>query len=288
MEDNDNKGNADDAMMAAFEQYMMGGKNNEKQLLIQHKKEQQLLLLTQQELAQQMARDTLHKQQLAMKKAEKKYWHLYQTFTRKIKEDWLQLDDQSHTVLKAIVGIRSRLPMHTRLLERYQRQHILQKQHWTMTGYGFSGARILFNSSQCQGSEHKLKLKPKQGQYQGHDHSSAPISISKSNMIKEQDVELALSHDLIQHEKMMDGLRSSLANLSECHEALLRHLDVMTKHHSECLDFVDSGRQDGNDIDIGNDSGNGTSTASLITFTLDGFFASFEKAAGLISFQPIV
>jgi hypothetical protein len=42
-----------------------------------------------------MARDTLHKQQLAMKKAEKKYWHLYyHTFTRKIKEDWLQLDDQ--------------------------------------------------------------------------------------------------------------------------------------------------------------------------------------------------
>ena len=101
-------------------------------------------------------------------------------------------------------------------------------------------------------------------------------------------MELALSHDLMQHEKMMDGLRSLLANLSECHEALLRHLDVMTKHHSECLDFLDSGRQDGNDIDIGNDSGNGTSTASLITFTLDGLFASFEKAAGLISFQPIV
>ena len=100
-------------------------------------------------------------------------------------------------------------------------------------------------------------------------------------------MELALSHDLIQHEKMIDGLRSLLANLSECHEALLRHLDVMTKHHSECLDFLDWGSQDGNDIDIGNDirndSCNGTSTASSITFTLDGSFASFEKAAGLTS-----
>jgi hypothetical protein len=50
-------------------------------------------------------------------------------------------------------------------------------------------------------------------------------------LMKKEDVELAFTHDLIQHEKMMEGLRALFSNLSEMHEALSRTLDEMTKHH---------------------------------------------------------
>ena len=46
----------------------------------------------------------------------------------------------------------------------------------------------------------------------------------------------ALSHDMIQHEKMLAALRGlCFANLSECHEMILRYLDEITKYHLDCL-----------------------------------------------------
>jgi hypothetical protein len=233
----------DNVMMAAFEQYMMRGKNNENQLQM----EQQLKEQHKNEAVRQLALGKEHKQELAMRKAEKRYWHIYQTFSKRIREEWLDIDDQSYNVVQAIAAIRSRLPMHTRLLKRFRQQHALQKQEWTLRGYGFSGSKILLRNEDREQEE----------------------------MVQQQDAELALSHELIQHEKMMDGLRNLLANLAECHEALLRHLDEGTKHHLECFEFRDLGMEDCNDV------GNGVEAIAITKSTPNGSYASFEKAAGL-------
>jgi hypothetical protein len=279
----------ENAMMAAFEQYMMGGENNnninsnnnnsEEEAQVQ-KQEQKLLLQEQQ-----------HKLQMAMRKADKRYWSIYQQFIKRIQEEWLDIDDQSHKVIQAIVGIRSRLPMHSGLLYRFQEQRSCmvtvvtnstnvqgkqgqgqeqeqeQRGDFRGYGYGYSDERILWRGD------------PK-GKLEGHGHGQQ----QGMEMMEEQDVELALSHDLIQHEKMMDGLRGLFANLSECHEALLRHLDEMTKHHleteSECFEFqnyCDVDNSDVSDGDDGDDGGGG----DIQNCQEWNEFASLEKAAGL-------
>lgn len=259
----------ENAMMAAFEQYMMGGKNSNNNNNNNSEEETQLLLQQQQKL---LLQEQQHKLQMTMRKADKRYWSIYQHFTKRLQEEWLDLDDQSYKVIQAIVGIRSRLPMHSGLLYRFQEQRacmvtVTNKQEQTQEqegafrgyGYGYSDERILWRGDP-KGQEYQY------GQQQG------------MIMMEEQDVELALSHDLIQHEKMMDGLRGLFANLSECHEALLRHLDEMTKHHleteSECFEFQDycEGDNGGN-----SDNGNGTSQNCQEW----NEFVSLEKAAGL-------
>lgn len=52
------------------------------------------------------------------------------------------------------------------------------------------------------------------------------------------DVELAMSHDLLQHEKMMAGARMLLSSLSEAQEALGRRLDELLLHHMDALYLV--------------------------------------------------
>jgi hypothetical protein len=54
------------------------------------------------------------------------------------------------------------------------------------------------------------------------------------------DLELALSHDLLQHEKMMAGARMLLSSLSEAQEALARRLDELFLHHMDTVYVVQS------------------------------------------------
>jgi hypothetical protein len=68
--------------------------------------------------------------------------------------------------------------------------------------------------------------------WDGHGYHS-----TKSSLWRE-DVELALSHDLLQHEKMMGGARTLLASLSEAEEALGRRLEELMLHLLEMKQCV--------------------------------------------------
>ena len=59
-----------------------------------------------------------------------------------------------------------------------------------------------------------------------------------SSYITTEDLELALSHDLLQHEKLMAGARMLLASLSEAQEALGRRLEEMMLHHMDSMSMV--------------------------------------------------
>lgn len=54
------------------------------------------------------------------------------------------------------------------------------------------------------------------------------------------DIQLALSHDLIQHEKMMAGARALMSSLAEAQESLGRRLEELLEHHIKTIDIIRS------------------------------------------------
>jgi len=81
-------------------------------------------------------------------------------------------------------------------------------------------------------SKHLYKMKNKSTKkWNGHGYRADDVSRGLTT----DDVELALSHDLLQHEKMMAGARMLLSSLSEGQEALGRRLDEFFLHHMNAL-----------------------------------------------------
>lgn len=52
------------------------------------------------------------------------------------------------------------------------------------------------------------------------------------------DINLALTHDLIHHEKMMAGARALMASLAEAQESLSRRLEELMVHVKESMDII--------------------------------------------------
>jgi len=129
-----------------------------------------------------------------MKRAEKDYIHIFNRFVSRTKNEWMELDDQSYQVIQAICAQRSRLPMETKLMTCLENRS--QKNNWSE--YGMTNI------------------------------------FEQQSYLNANDVQLSLSHDLVQHEKMMEALRRLMANMSDCHEALMRILDEIMKHDLEC------------------------------------------------------
>jgi len=51
------------------------------------------------------------------------------------------------------------------------------------------------------------------------------VKSRNNELFMKEDVQLAVTHDLLQHERMMECLRRLSDILSDCHEALSRSLD---------------------------------------------------------------
>ena len=195
-------------MRLAFEQYMMGGNVNASTSTSYNEPS-----LEQQEEEKERERQlVIHQRQQQMKKAEKKYWQIFDKFQRIVQQEWFDLDDQAYQVVQALDGLRNRLPMHMKLLKGLQQDRFRNN---------------VDSDGKCWRNH-------------GFHHSFySHRSITSSNPFLE-DVRNALSHDIVQHEKMLAALRSLFASLSECHEMILRILDQITKHHLECMDeFLD-------------------------------------------------
>mmetsp|Transcript_7338 Transcript_7338/g.13913 ORF Transcript_7338/g.13913 Transcript_7338/m.13913 type:complete len:339 (+) Transcript_7338:873-1889(+) len=145
----------------------------------------------------------LQQQGQLMKKAEKRYRQIFQNFAIMVRDEWLKLDDEAYRIVEAISHVRSRLTMEARLLSNTFQQLYHHQQH--------------HHHHQQQTSD-----------WACHAYQPSTLNITC------QDVNLALGHDLQQHEQLMGGLRGVFASISECHESLMRQMDIMMKHHLEC------------------------------------------------------
>jgi hypothetical protein len=54
------------------------------------------------------------------------------------------------------------------------------------------------------------------------------------------DIQLALSHDLLQHENMMLGARTLLASMADAQESLGRRLEELMVHHMDTMEVIQS------------------------------------------------
>ena len=149
-----------------------------------------------------------------IRKWEKKSWSICHKFAKELKENWLEIDAQTELVVNSLSGIRSRLPMHAKLIDRFNRE-IGSNDLTSNSGYRDTIVRN-YEETTCQNDLNR------------NDYIE---------ILNKSDLELAMSHDLIQHEKMMEGLRSLLSTLSESVDTLSRHLDEMLQHQLESNDF---------------------------------------------------
>ena len=127
------------------------------------------------------------------------------------------MDDQAYHVVQALVRIKTRLPIHARLLKLFQ-----QDRYGGVDTNNDADVDVDGDCWKNHWFHHTFRNKTK-----------------KANAcLSGEDVQNALSYDMIQHAKMLATLRVLFANLrvSECHEMILRSLHEIKKYHFDCLE----------------------------------------------------
>lgn len=148
----------------------------------------------------------LARKQPVKKRDKKRHHQLLRSFNSKMQHTWFDIDDQLLSILQNVSNIRGRLPQEWKLLH-------------------FS------DSAQVNVSEQEQDRQRDQWKY--HGFLGKPKELSYAFHLHTADVELALSNDLMQHEKMLAGVRSLMSNLAECQESLGRVLDTLYTFHLE-------------------------------------------------------
>lgn len=153
-----------------------------------------------------------------MARADKKrYYQLLRSFDDKVQKVWLDLDDQMLAILQNVASIRGRLPLEWKLLRS---PDLVANEHSEIhDGDSANGAGV-------------------DGGWKFCGYGGKPRECSHAFRLRRDDARRALEHDLVQHEKMLRGLRSCMSDLAEAHEALGRVVDGTWKFH---LDRVADG-----------------------------------------------
>ena len=120
------------------------------------------------------------------KKTEKQYWTIVKAFQGTLQRDWLEVDDNLAAVMRSISNLRDRI-------------------YWSSKA-----------QQQQQLDKHKT-VNPEV-------HDSWKVPRGAQVHLTRPDMELALTHELQQHEQMMAGARSLLFSLNQAQEALGRRL----------------------------------------------------------------
>ena len=150
-------------------------------------------------------------------KEKKRYYQLLRTFNDKVQHTWLDLDGQMLSILQNVVSIRSRLPLEWKILHSS------------------------YLKDENNGNNPQLE---DEDEWKYYGVVGKPKEVSYAFHLRTNDVQLALSNDLRQHEKMLGGLRSLMTNLADCHDALGRNVDTIWKFHLECCTTEDIGDED--------------------------------------------
>ena len=140
---------------------------------------------------------------------KKRYYQLLRSFNDKVHHTWFDMDDQILPLMQNIVSIRSRLPLEWKLLQSSSRD--------LQGGWSDDDGSDRDDSWKYCG----FLGRAKESSYSFHLYA--------------EDIQLALTNDLTQHEKMLVGLRTLMSKIADCHDALGRVVDTLWKFHcSEC------------------------------------------------------
>lgn len=176
-------------------------------------------------------------------KIKKRYYQLLRSFNEKVKNSWMDIDGQILSILQNIVSIRGRLPPEWKVLSQATRYQTAEESPEQDEKCDDNDIGDVWKSYGNQSS-----------QYFSH--------------LRIEDIELALSHDLEQHEKMLTGLRSVMSNMSECHDTLGRIVDSMWQYHLDCGEEEDGGFEDEGKDEVENIVSCVTSTYQMLSMEL--------------------
>ena len=150
------------------------------------------------------------------RKNKKRYYQILRSFNDKVKHTWMDIDGQLLSVMQNIVNIRGRLPPEWKLLSQATRHEST-------------------NNGASPEQEEKLEGGIFEDDWKSYGHREKSKDSSRLfPHLQIEDIQLALTNDLDQHEKMLAGLRSLMSNLAECHDALGRIVDTLWQFHLEC------------------------------------------------------
>mmetsp|Transcript_28299 Transcript_28299/g.46846 ORF Transcript_28299/g.46846 Transcript_28299/m.46846 type:complete len:287 (+) Transcript_28299:393-1253(+) len=129
----------------------------------------------------------------------KQYASIVKAFQGTYQRDWLEVDDNLGAVMRSISNLRDRIYWTSEQLVKQQQQ----------------------SEAAADETTNRSAL-PKR-----RSIASARVHLTRDDM------ELALQHDLQQHEQMMVGARSLISNLNQAQEALGRRLDEAMQYNLE-------------------------------------------------------
>jgi len=150
-----------------------------------------------------------------LKRVDKRMNQLIKIYATILQNEWLHTDEQLQAVISAILNIRQRLPI-----------------------------------------EHKMVLDHETNVKSDLDKNYKPPYIRQNESTKDlvwhpstgfltlDDVELALEHDLAQHEKMMGHVRKLLKQLYAANEALGRHFENIMQHQNDNWETIQKALQE--------------------------------------------
>jgi len=161
-------------------------------------------------------------------KIKKRYYQLLRSFNDKVKHTWMDIDEQLLSVLQNIESIRGRVPHEWKVLSQLTRYHSANEEGVEDESPEQEEKVFNDNDNNDDGNDWKSH---------GHQETSKGSSqyYFTHHHLHLQDVQLAFSHDLEQHEKMLIGLRSLMSNLAECHDALGRIVDGLWQFHFDVM-----------------------------------------------------
>lgn len=151
--------------------------------------------------------------QRAVKTAEKLHKQsrrIFQGFCDAVRNEWMEIDDHLTDLVSSIENVRGRLPLETRALDRTAAEN----RAWEENNN---------NNNNDRGSPGVVVVSPR-------------ATTGPRSFLTEDDVRLALRHDLLQHERTMRSLRRSVSDLAEALRALGRRLDDAHRHRSFARD----------------------------------------------------
>jgi hypothetical protein len=164
----------------------------------------------------------------------KRYYQLLRTFSNKVQHTWFNIDDQIIPILHNICSIRSRLPLEWKVMQNYSSSNMVVVVSSSLTNNDNDDSWENYGYRQKQPRQTRLG-----GAVQWYNnHHDASSSSSSQAALQIQDVQLAISNDITQHEKMITGIRKLMSELADCHNALGRCLDNIWKFHCSTTTMV--------------------------------------------------
>jgi hypothetical protein len=150
-----------------------------------------------------------------LKRADKRLRQFMATFASVMQHEWIHCDDQLQDVFGSILNIRTRLPIEHRM---------------------YMEASV--GPAEDQRSEFDKMYVPAWERTTGASKGGSFHRLY--GYLSEEDLWLALSHDLTQHEKMLAHVRKLLMQISVAHEGLGRHLDNAMQFQFESSALIEA------------------------------------------------